>query len=228
MPDQIKPQVKHRIPEVEAFLRYCERKTYKTRASIFHQGDASDCLFLILSGSVSVVVDDVNDPEHEMVVSYLNPGDFVGEMGLFGEEQRTAHLVARSDCELARISYDRLHQVRSQFPDVLYALASQLGHRLRTTTRKLTDLAFVDVSGRIAQTLIDLTEQPDAMTHPEGMQIRVTRQELGRIVGCSREMAGRVLKTLEEEGLIDVDGKTIVVRHEPHGVAAPVIDTLED
>jgi CRP/FNR family cyclic AMP-dependent transcriptional regulator len=49
------------------------------------------------------------------------------------------------------------------------------------------------------------------MTHPDGMQIRISRQEIGRIVGCSREMAGRVLKTLEEQGLISVAGKTIVV-----------------
>jgi CRP/FNR family cyclic AMP-dependent transcriptional regulator len=49
------------------------------------------------------------------------------------------------------------------------------------------------------------------MTHPDGMQIKVTRQELGRIVGCSREMAGRVLKTLEDDGLLTASGKTIVV-----------------
>jgi len=83
--------------------------------------------------------------------------------------------------------------------------------RLRATSRKVGDLAFMDVTGRIARTLLDLTKQPDAMTHPDGMQIRVTRQELGRIVGCSREMAGRVLKALEEQGLISVKGKTILV-----------------
>ena len=49
------------------------------------------------------------------------------------------------------------------------------------------------------------------MTHPLGMQIRITRQEIGRIVNCSREMAGRVLKNLEEQELISVSGKTIVV-----------------
>ena len=53
------------------------------------------------------------------------------------------------------------------------------------------------------------------MTHPEGMQIRVTRQELGRLVGCSREMAGRVLKALQADGLIEASGKTIVVLREP-------------
>ncbi|MCH8265660.1 MAG: helix-turn-helix domain-containing protein, partial [Proteobacteria bacterium] len=83
--------------------------------------------------------------------------------------------------------------------------------RLRNTTRKVGDLAFYDVTGRIARTLIDLSKEPDAMTHPDGMQIKITRQEIGRIVNCSREMAGRVLKALEEQELVSVAGKTIVV-----------------
>jgi cAMP-binding proteins - catabolite gene activator and regulatory subunit of cAMP-dependent protein kinases len=49
------------------------------------------------------------------------------------------------------------------------------------------------------------------MTHPDGMQIKITRQEIGRIVGCSREMVGRVLKSLESQGLVYVKGKTMVV-----------------
>jgi CRP/FNR family cyclic AMP-dependent transcriptional regulator len=58
---------------------------------------------------------------------------------------------------------------------------------------------------------MDLCGEPDAMTHPEGMQIKVSRQELSRLIGCSREMAGRVLKVLEEQGLLRATGKTIVV-----------------
>ena len=49
------------------------------------------------------------------------------------------------------------------------------------------------------------------MTHPDGMQIKVSRQELGRIAGCSREVAGRILKSLEEEGIVEVAGHTMVV-----------------
>ena len=56
-----------------------------------------------------------------------------------------------------------------------------------------------------------ITREPDAITHPDGMQIKITRQEIAKIVGCSREMAGRVMKTLEEDGLITAHGKTIVV-----------------
>ena len=72
-------------------------------------------------------------------------------------------------------------------------------------------LAFLDVTGRIAQTLLNLAKQPDAMTHPDGMQIKITRQEIGQIVGCSRETVGRILKMLEDQNLISAHGKTIVV-----------------
>jgi CRP/FNR family cyclic AMP-dependent transcriptional regulator len=58
---------------------------------------------------------------------------------------------------------------------------------------------------------MDLCNEPDAMSHPEGTQIKVSRQELSRLVGCSREMAGRVLKVLEEQGLLTARGKTMVV-----------------
>tara|TARA_R110002110_G_scaffold90705_1_gene235774 strand:+ start:33267 stop:33911 length:645 start_codon:yes stop_codon:yes gene_type:complete len=209
----LKPQITRNIPNVENFLRHCNRQVYRSKHVILREGGDSDCLYLILEGSVSVMVQDENDPDHLMVVSYLNPGDFFGEMGLFGatEEVRSAMVVAREQCEVAEISYERFHQLRSQFPDILFAIAKQMGIRLRQTTRKLKDLAFVDVSGRVAHTLLDLCKQPDAMTHPDGMQIKITRQELGKIVGCSREMAGRVLKTLEEEGLVSVSGKTMVV-----------------
>ena len=209
----LKPQVVKTIPNVESFLRHCQRRDYKAKDVILKQGAASNSLYLILDGSVSVMVEDESTEDHMMVVSYLNPGDFVGEMGLFDSDVpvRSAMVVARTRCEVAEISYERFHQIRDQFPDILYAISRQLGKRLRLTTRKLTDLAFVDVSGRVAHTLLDLCKEPDAMTHPDGMQIKITRQELGKIVGCSREMAGRVLKDLEERGLIHVKGKTIVV-----------------
>ena len=212
----LKPQLIKAIPNIELFLRHCQLHDYRAKDVILRQGEHSDSLYIILDGSVSVMIEDEHDKEHMLVVSYLNPGDFFGEMGLFvdSEEEapRSAMIVARTKCQVAQISYSRFHKIRDQFPDILFAIAKQMGTRLRVTTRKLKNLAFVDVSGRVAQALLDLCKEPDAMSHPEGMQIKVTRQELGKIVGCSREMAGRVLKTLEEEhSLISVSGKTIVV-----------------
>ena len=195
---------------IQKFLEHCYRKQYPVKSTIIRQGDPSHDLFYIVKGSVSVTLED--EEGRELVLAYLNPGDFFGEIGLFNEHvNRSALVRAKTVCEVATISYDKLKSMSTVFPDLLFAISSQLATRLRKMNRKIGDLAFMDVSGRVARALLDLCKEPDAMTHPSGMQIRVTRQELDRIVGCSREMVGRVLKNLEEQHLISVSGKIIVV-----------------
>lgn len=192
------------------FLEHCHRRRYPAKSLIIYAGDKPDVLYYIVEGSVTVLIED--ESGHEIVLAYLNAGDFFGEMGLFGDAtNRSAFVRARSQCELAEISYNRFRQLSETDPKILFELASQMALRLRKTSRKVGDLAFMDVTGRVARTLMELCKEPDAMTHPDGMQIRITRQELGRIVGCSREMVGRVLKSLEEQDLITASGKTIVV-----------------
>jgi CRP/FNR family cyclic AMP-dependent transcriptional regulator len=157
-----------------------------------------------------VLVEEQKDNK-EMVIAYLNEGEFFGEMGLFEDGVRSAWIKAKSDCEISEISYSKFRELTDKNPEFLLALTKQITNRLKETTKKATSLAFLDVTGRVARTLHDLCMQPDAMTHPDGMQIKITRQEIGRIVVCSREMVGRVLKELEAQGLISVSGKTMVV-----------------
>jgi CRP/FNR family cyclic AMP-dependent transcriptional regulator len=198
------------IASLDRFLEHCHRRHYPAKSVIIYAGDKPDVLYYIIDGSVTVLIED--EDGHEIVLAYLNKGDFFGEMGLFSEDpNRSAWVRTRSACEVAEISYNKFRQLYADHPDVLFAMASQMAARLRNTSRKVSDLAFMDVTGRVARTLLDLCKQPDAMTHPDGMQIRITRQEIGRIVGCSREMVGRVLKSMEEQELISVKGKTIVV-----------------
>ena len=133
-------------------------------------------------------------------------------MAMFGEGLRTAWVKAKAECEVAELGYAKFAEIsQGENSGMLYELASQLAERLGKTTQKVGDLAFLDVTGCVARTLLDLSKEPDAMTHPDGMQIKITRQEIGRIVGCSREMVGRGLKTLEDQGLVSVKGKTMVV-----------------
>ncbi|MBA4722633.1 MAG: cAMP-activated global transcriptional regulator CRP [Alcanivorax sp.] len=198
------------IPNLDHFLANCHRRRYPAKSTIIYAGDESDALYYILRGSVTVMIED--DDGREMIMAYLNEGDFFGEMGLFeNDPSRSAWVKAKTECEVAEVSYAKFRQLTREDADILFAVSAQLAGRLRATTRKVGDLAFLDVTGRVAGTLLDLCKQPDAMTHPDGMQIKVTRQEIGRIVGCSREMVGRVLKNLEEQGLVSVKGKTMVV-----------------
>ncbi len=199
-----------RASSIDKFLEHCHRRRYPSKSVIIYAGDQPDVLYYIVEGSVTVLIED--EDGHEIVLAYLNPGDFFGEMGLFGENSnRSAWIRTRTQCELAEISYGRYRQLAEEDPGILFALAGQMATRLRNTSRKVSDLAFLDVTGRVARALLDLCKQPDAMTHPDGMQIKVSRQELSRLVGCSREMAGRVLKVLEEQGLLKARGKTVVV-----------------
>jgi CRP/FNR family cyclic AMP-dependent transcriptional regulator len=196
------------IPAINRFLSYCRIRTVPSKTVLIHAGDVPDVLYYVIKGSVEVLIED--EEGNEMVLAYLNKGQFFGEMGLFNEQpQRSAWV--RTQCELAEMTYPRFRQIAAESPTLLFELATQLASRLDRTNKKLGDLAFVDVTGRVAHAIMDLCNEPDAMTHPEGTQIKVSRQELSRLVGCSREMAGRVLKVLEEQGLLTARGKTMVV-----------------
>jgi len=200
---------------LDAFLHFCHVRAYPAKLTIVRPGDAADRLMFVVDGSVSVSVED--DDGHELILAYLNKHDFVGEIGVFkSTEMRSAYVKTRMKSHLAEIGYDRFKmllnaELREHAVEILTVLGEQLSRRLLITSRKYRDLAFMDVEGRIARTLLDLAKEPDAITHPDGMQLHITRQEIGRIVGCSREMAGRVLKELEDKGLITAHGKTIVV-----------------
>ncbi len=200
---------------LEGLLSNSHIKSYDKQVVFIRQYDPATSLYYLVEGSVAAIVED--EEQREIVLDYINKGEFIGEMGLFMPElSRSVKVRTRTPCKVAEITYTRLNQLldsemREHAKDLLFAVGRQLSERLRSTSSKVGHLAFLDVTGRIARTLLDLCSEPDAMTHPDGMQIRITRQEIGRIVGCSREMAGRVLKNMEEQGLVSVAGKTIVV-----------------
>lgn len=193
------------------FFEHCRRRVYPVNATIITAGDQSHTLYYIIDGSVSVLIEDKNG--HEIILAYLNAGDFFGEIGIFDEKgERSAWVRTRAESEIAQLGYDRLREITEKSPQIIFAMLSQMSLRVRDTSRKVGDLAFKDVSGRIAGALLDLCSEPDAFRTSEGIELKITRQELGRIVGCSREMASRVLKSLEEQHLLSVSGKTVIIR----------------
>lgn len=198
-------------PAVEWFLTHCHIHRYPAKYTLIHAGEDAESLFYIVSGAVSVFIKD--DDGKEMLLTNLGQGEFVGEISLFEDrvQPRTAWVRTKGNCEIAEISYKKFKQLVHLNPDILMYLSAQMARRLRMTSRQVSNLAFLDVTGRIAQTLMNLAKMPDAMTHPQGMQIKITRQEIGQMVGCSRETVGRILKMLEDDGLISAHGKTIVV-----------------
>ncbi|QIM69866.1 MULTISPECIES: cAMP-activated global transcriptional regulator CRP [Basfia] len=197
-------------PTLDWFLSHCHIHKYPAKTTLIHAGERADTLYYIVKGSAAVMVKD--EEGKEMILSYLSQGEFFGEVGLFEEGQvRSAWVKAKNACEIAEVSYKKFRQLLQVNPEILMYLSAQLSRRLQNTSKQVSNLAFLDVTGRIAQTLLNLAKMPDAMTHPDGMQIKITRQEIGQMVGCSRETVGRILKMLEDQNLIAAHGKTIVV-----------------
>ena len=202
------------------FFRCCHTKSYPAKSILIRPGDSADTLYYVREGSVSVTME--NEEGEELIFAYLNQGDFLGEIGLFTDvESRGVTVRARTDCKMEEISYQQIKlladtQLKSCYPTLLKYLAEHMAKRLLAANRKAGDFAFLDVAGRVSAALYELAAQPDAMKHPEGMQIRITRQEISRMVGCSREMAGRVLKDLQNQGLVWAHGKTMIIYDEEH------------
>lgn len=202
---------------MERFLDCCDRRTFRKKGAIIRPGDAADTLLYIVKGNAVITLAD--EEGNDVILAYVKTGEFIGEIGLFFRApQRNVLVRARTDCEVAEIGYDRLAallqtDLRDVHADLLMAVGLQLSERLLKTSRRVTRLAFMDVAGRIARTLLDMCSEPEAMSHPAGTQIQISRQEIARIVGCSREVAGRALKQMADDGMISVSGMKIVIHH---------------
>jgi len=203
------------IATLDRLLGCGQRRRYPPRSLVYSTGDPADSLYYVISGSVSLIAEERGN--RELILGYFGAGEFIGEHGLFcASEKRETSLRTRSSCELAEISYVRLQQMllktaSNEAPRLLYALSSQLSRRFLYTSRKAGRLAFLDVAERIKQTLYDLADEVEAMSHPNGIQLNISRQEIARLVGCSREMAGRVLKKLQAQQVLYARGKTIIL-----------------
>lgn len=198
------------LPAIRQFLKYCRVRNVPKGTMIVKAVDSPDALFYLLKGSVEVIIED--DSGHELVLAFLNRGHFFGEIGFFHElKTRSAWVRARGECDIAEMNYPRFREMIADKPDLVFEMATQLATRLARTNLKISDLAFMDVTGRVAHALIDLAGEPDAQIVAGGTQVEITRPALARIVGCSREMVSKVLKVLVAQGLIaDAPGGILV------------------
>lgn len=197
-------------PAVGAFISQAHKRSLPPKHTLIHAGYEPDALYLILEGSVSVLLED-NDGR-EMVLAYLSPGEFFGEACLFAsQDTRSAIVRTRGPTLVAEMSGAAFRTFVRNNPEFMFEFAGQLAQRLRAVSQRIANLTFLDVAGRLTHTLLDLSRKPDALPHPRGVVVRISRMELARHIGCSREMAGRALKKLRNDGLVNDQGRNILI-----------------
>lgn len=182
---------------------------FKQKESVLQPGESDDRIHLVVDGVVTLYTYTQNG--RHSINDYLGRGYF-GETALTDPARADFWANSKGGRAIASIARKRFIEVGMRHPFLLRLLAGQLIDRLHNASHQACDLAFLDVSSRVAKALQQLAKGPCAITHPDGMQIRMTTQEIGLLVGCSREMVGRAIKLLADDELVEVSGKNIVVR----------------
>ena len=184
------------------------KRRFKRGEAIVEQGKKSDALSIILTGRARVVATDARG--REVILATMRPGDYVGEMSLIDNEPHSATVMAEIQTDaliLGRLEFARCLPENSS---MAYAVMKGLVQRLRQADRKIESLALMDVYGRVARALLEFSSQDG-----EGNAVirdKVSRQDLAKMVGASREMVSRVMKDLQERGFIEarLDGSILI------------------
>ncbi|CDS50581.1 transcriptional regulator, Crp/Fnr family [Polaromonas sp. CG9_12] len=190
------------------------KRRYRKGEAILEQGENSCDLTILLTGRARVVCRDARG--REVILATLHPGDYVGEMSLIDQAPHSASVVAEVQTDALVLDQVEFARCLPDSNSMAYAVLKGLVHRLRQADRKIESLALMDVYGRVASALLEFAGQ--AMPGADGAAMirgRVSRQDMAKMVGASREMVSRVMKDLEERGFIETqdDGSLLVRPH---------------
>jgi CRP/FNR family cyclic AMP-dependent transcriptional regulator len=183
------------------------RKSAPRSTTIMAGGDPTDSLYIVLSGRLKVMMSDSEGKE--VILSILGPGEFFGEMGLIDDEPRSATVMTIEPCELLSIAKRDFKKALADNFEMTMAVMRGLVKRLREADRKIGSLALLDVYGRVARLLLDMSENVDG---EKVVTKRLPKQDIAKMIGASREMVSRVMKDLQTGGYIEMRGSTIVLR----------------
>jgi CRP/FNR family cyclic AMP-dependent transcriptional regulator len=183
------------------------RRSFPRGATIIAAGDETDSLYLVISGRLKVMMSD--DEGREVILTMLGPNEYFGEMGLIDDSTRSASVISLEACELLVLSKRDFRKCLSENFEMAMMVMRGLVKRLREADKKIGSLALMDVYGRVARLLLEMSEPID------GQQVvtkKIAKQDIAKMIGASREMVSRVMKDLQIGGYIEVRGSAIYLR----------------
>ena len=193
--------------QLGVLARAIVRRSFGRNAKIIGAGDPTDSLYIVISGRLKVLMSD--EQGREVILSILGPGEFFGEMGLLDDSLRSASVVTLEACELLTISKTDFKRSLAENFELSLNVMRGLVQRLREADRKIGSLALMDVYGRVARLLLEMAEDIDG---EKVVVNKLSKQDIAKMIGASREMVSRVMKDLQLGGYLEVRGRTIVLR----------------
>ncbi|MFM2071667.1 MAG: hypothetical protein RLZZ623_1930 [Actinomycetota bacterium] len=175
---------------------------------LFKEGDAADALYVVIRGRLAMAIANPID-NRETVVSLMEPGDLFGEMAMLDDGSRSAMARALEPSSVFAIPYDSVRTILKAQPELLWGVSRLLAQRLRVMDEILADSVFLDVTGRTAKRLLELSEGSDEFTLP------VTQEELAGMVGASRERVNKAIASFIRLGWIDQHERRYTILKRP-------------
>jgi CRP/FNR family cyclic AMP-dependent transcriptional regulator len=193
--------------QLRMLVTVVSRRSAPRGSVIMAAGDQIDSLYIVISGRLKVMMSDADGKE--VILSLIGPGEFFGEMGLIDDSPRSASVVAIEPCELIAITKREFNKCLADNFEMAMGVMRGLVRRLREADRKIGSLALLDVYGRVARLLLDMSEEVNGQ---RVVTKRLPKQDIAKMIGASREMVSRVMKDLQMGGYIETRGSTIVLR----------------
>jgi CRP-like cAMP-binding protein len=162
----------------------------------------------VLAGSVLMVVDSVEGKE--LVLNRHGIGELFGEVSLFDGEGRSASAVAYEPSQLIHIDRDRLLAVLRQRPDALLRVVQLVCARMRRVTSLVEDSLFLDVSTRLARLIVALAAAR-AAAGEGGATLRLSQNDLARMLGASREFVSKQLVHWRDSGIVELGRRRLTI-----------------
>jgi CRP/FNR family transcriptional regulator, cyclic AMP receptor protein len=185
--------------QAEAVADAIVKRRFKRGEKIVEQGKKSNALFIVLTGRARVITADARG--REVILATLNPGDYIGEMSLIDNEPHSATVRAEVQTDVLMLGRVEFARCLPENTSMAYAIMKGLVQRLRHADSKIESLALMDVYGRVARALLEFAK-PDT-NGTLLIRDKISRQDIAKMVGASREMVSRVMKDLEERGFIE-------------------------
>lgn len=192
--------------DIDILCSHTITKTFAKNTIIINEGDESDSLYIILSGTVKIFLSD--EDGKEIILNTQAKGEYFGELALIDDAPRSASVMTLEDCKVCIILKSDFEAYISKHPEICFRLVRGLTKRLRKLTDNVKSLALMDVYGRVARTLIELAEDHDGK---KIVQQKLTQRDIANMVGASREMVSRILRDLSTGGYITVEKKHITI-----------------
>lgn len=197
-------------PLLDAIAPHGLTRSFPAQAILINEGDATDSLYIVLTGRVKVYAS--SDDGRELVLREYGPGDYFGELSLDGE-RRSASIKAIEACSCRIVQGSELRQFLEVHPDFALHLTHKLIRMVRRLTEQLRSIALQDVYGRVVRVLTDLSEP---VGEERVLRHKLTQQDIADRIGSSREMVNRVMKELTVGGYVaQRDGRLVILRKLP-------------